>query len=233
MRALRATAGAALLLAGTLAATPAVAAARWGLDVGAQWSNFSHTSVAVADFPDAPYRVATFTGGIHHERRVNPRLALGTSLRYDEWAAGQQFTLFPFSGLPSATVELEFQELVLAPSVRFEPGRGFGIFLGPEVAFVLRTMSREALGVSPASATGPRKAEGAIFEQAGTLGSREVTAHYRRWLPAIDTGLSWEHSLFGHDVRWSTEYRHMLQHPSRNRSEASMSAWRAGLTFFP
>ena len=61
MRALRATAGVALLLAGTLAATPAVAAARWGLDVGAQWGGFGPPAFQPSTVSGAPghYRVGT------------------------------------------------------------------------------------------------------------------------------------------------------------------------------
>lgn len=225
----------ALVLAALSVGTPATAGARWGLDFGAQWSRFGAPAPAAINYPEAPddYRVATITLGLCREAPLGRRLTLATSLRYDEWAAGKEWTIIGLGPVLTADTELKFREVVFAPAVRLALGHGFGVSLAPELAFVLdATWRATPMSLQALPAAGPRRSEGTIFEPLGTFGSRKVTGHYHRWSPAWSTGLSWEHGLASHRLRWSAEYRGMLRDPSRDGLGDAMSAWRAGLVVF-
>lgn len=225
----------ALVLAALAAGTSAAASARWGLEAGAQWGRFGAPALASISYPEAPqdYRVATITVGVCRETPRGRRFTLATSLRYDEWAAGRHWTVIGLGPVLTADTELEFRQIVLAPAVRLALGGGFGVSFAPELAFVLDARTRDTrTTLSALPAAGPRRSQGTIFEQVGTFGSRDVTGEYRRWLPSWSTGLSWEHGLGAHRLRWSSEYRAMLQDPSRHGFGDAMSAWRTGVVLF-
>lgn len=218
-------------------AAVAVAATRLGLEASVHRGAVGLPDQSPPQSPPDEGRQAMSWGlGPVVERTFGQGWAGSVAVRYDELAYGShEFAIGIVGGTDALWTDgtTSFRQLTLAPGLHRSLWSGLQAQLSLEAGYLISARQTDELvpGPMPASlaALGPQAANGAIFEQVGSLSERDVTDAYRRLRSGLSAGVAYELPAGRHALRIAAAWHRYAA--SARSGDRTYSDWRSSVTW--